>query len=149
MSLNQAAALVGLDPTTQRQWIERGEGRHPTRPPMARYVAFVAAIARAKALDEARRILRLEQAGQGGTVVHERTTQFADGRQVTERSFTPPDWRADAFILERRYPERWRPRAQADLRLQIEQIAQEIAEEVGIDPQRLIAEAQRYLKDHC
>ena len=39
LSLNEAAVLVGLDPTTARQWVARGEGRHPTRPTIRRFPA--------------------------------------------------------------------------------------------------------------
>jgi hypothetical protein len=103
VSLVQAAALVGIGQSTVLEWLVRGEGRF-VRGAQPHYTAFAEAIARARALDEARRIARLEQAGRGGTVVHEKTTTFADGRVVVEKQFSPPDWRCDAWVLEHAYP---------------------------------------------
>jgi hypothetical protein len=36
---------VGVSPQAAHEWRQRGEGRHPTRPPTPRYVAFAQAIA--------------------------------------------------------------------------------------------------------
>jgi hypothetical protein len=145
--LVEAAALAGIDKATVLEWMARGEGRHQ-RPSRAIYADFADAITRARAIDESRRIARLEQAGRGGAVVHEKTVTFPDGRHVTERTYTPPDWRADAFVLERRYPERWGRHVQADLTIQIHQMVKEVAEEMGLDPAELLAEAQAFLKEH-
>jgi hypothetical protein len=93
-----AAALVGIAKSTVLQWLQRGAGCS-TRRSQPIYVAFVDAIARAQAIDEARRIARLDQAGRGGQVLHEKVTTYADGRQVVERHYAPPEWRADAFYL--------------------------------------------------
>jgi hypothetical protein len=145
--LGQAAQLAGIDHATALEWVARGEGRHSraTRPI---YAEFAEAIARAKATDEARRLARLELAGRGGAVLHEKTTTFADGRVVVEKQFAPPDWRCDAFVLERRYPERWGRRVQADLSLEIRQLVQDVAEEIGVPADQLLAEAQAFLKEH-
>jgi len=106
------------------------------------------AVTRARAIDESRRVARLEQAGRGGAVVHEKTTTFADGRVITERTYAPPDWRCDAWYLEHAYPERWGRRVQADLSLEIWQLAQDVAEEIGVPVDQLIAEAERFLREH-
>ena len=143
----QAAQLVGIGQSTVLQWLQRGEGR-AKRSAEARYVEFVEAITRARAFDEARRLARLEQAGRGGAVVHEKTTQYADGRVITERTYAPPDWRCDAWYLEHAYPERWGRRVQADLSLEIWQLAQDVAEEIGVPVDQLLAEAQAFLKEH-
>ena len=60
----QAAQLAGIDKATVLEWIARGEGRHQ-RPARALYADFADAIARARVIDEARRLARLEQAGRG------------------------------------------------------------------------------------
>jgi hypothetical protein len=145
--LVQAAQLVGIDGATALEWMARGEDRHQ-RARLAPYAEFAEAITRAKALDEARRLVRLEQAGRGGAVTHEKVTTFADGRTVTERHFSPPDWRADEFYLERAYPDRWGRKMQEDLRLQIEQILAEVAQEVGVSPEALLREAQQVLREY-
>jgi hypothetical protein len=144
----QACLLAGVKVSTATDWLERGESRHPHRPPTPALVAFAADIARAKAIDEARRLARLEQAGRGGAVVHEKVTTFADGRAVTERTYAPPDWRCDTWYLERAFPDRWGRRVQADLSLEIRQLAQEVAEEIGVPVDELIAEAQAFLREH-
>jgi len=143
----QAAQLVGIGQSTVLQWLQRGEGR-AKRSAEARYVEFVEAITRARAFDEARRLARLEQAGRGGAVIHEKTTTFADGRQVVERTYAPPDWRSDAWYLERAYSDRWGHRVQADLSLEIRQLAQDVAEEIGVPVDQLLAEAQAFLHEH-
>jgi transposase-like protein len=142
----EAAALAGIAKSTVLQWLQRGEGRS-RRGTQARYVDFVDAITRARAVDEARRITRINQAAQGGAVVHEKTTTFADGRTVVERTLAPPEWRADAFVLERRYAERRGRNVQDDLTLQLQQMVQDVAQEMGVDPAALLAEAQGYLRE--
>jgi len=143
----QAAQLAGIDKATVLEWIARGEGRHQ-RPARALYADFADAIARARVIDEARRLARLEQAGRGGAVVHEKVTTFADGRQVVERTYAPPEWRCDTWYLEHAFPDRWGRRVQADLSLQIRQIAEEVAKEVGVSADEIIAEAHAFLKEH-
>ena len=143
----QAAQLAGIDKATVLEWIARGEGRHQ-RPARALYADFADAIARARVIDEGRRLARLEQASRGGAVVHEKVTTFADGRQVVERHYSPPDWRADAFYLQHAFPDRWGTRVQADLSLEIRQLAQDVAEEIGVPVDQLLAEAQAFLKEH-
>jgi len=143
----QAAQLAGIDKATVLEWIARGEGRHQ-RPARALYADFADAIARARVIDEARRLARLEQAGRGGTVIRETTTTYSDGRQVIERTYAPPEWRCDAWYLEHAYPERWGRKVQADLSLEIRQLAQDVAEEIGVPVDQLIAEAQAFLREH-
>jgi len=50
--------------------------------------------------------------------------------------------------LSHAYPDRWGNRVQAALSLHIRQIAEEVAKEVGVSADDLIAEAQRYLRGH-
>jgi hypothetical protein len=102
---------VGVSYTAVKEWVQRGENRHPTRKPTRAHVAFAAAIKRARAADQGRRLKRLEEAARGGQVVHEKTTvrMLKDGTQetVTERRSAPPVWQVDAWCLERRSPEHW------------------------------------------
>ena len=145
--VTQAAQLVGVGRSTVLLWLQRGDPQHSACP-KAIYTEFLDAVTRARAIDESRRVARLEQAGRGGAVVHEKTTTFADGRVVVEKQFAPPDWRCDAFVLERRYPERWGRRVQADLSLEIRQLVQDVAEEIGVPADQLLAEAQAFLREH-
>jgi len=145
--LVQAAELAGVAKDTVLEWVARGEGRDP-RPSTPAYAQFAQAITHAKASDEIRRIARIDAAARGGAVIHEKTTRFPDGRVVTETQRAAPDWRADAFHLERACAERWGKRMQADLRVQIDQMVREVAAEVGVTPEALIAEAEAMLREH-
>jgi hypothetical protein len=145
--LVQAAELAGVDKETVMEWVRRGEGRDD-RPSTPAYASFAQAITHAKASDEIRRIARIDAAARGGAVIHEETTTFPDGRQVTKRHYAPPDWRADAFHLEAAYRERWGKRLQADLSVQIRQAVDEVAQEIGISADDIIREATQFLKDH-
>jgi len=147
LSVVEAAALAGVAKSTVLQWLQRGEGRS-RRGSQARYVDFVDALSRARALDEARRVARIEQAGRGGAVVSERVSTRPDGTVVTERHYSLPDWRADAFHLERCYGDRWSKRVQADLSLQIRRMAEEVAAEMGVSADDIIKEAQSFLREH-
>lgn len=81
--IETACGYVGIDVTTFCMWLQRGEGTHPTRPKTKLHAEFVEAIRKAEAQAEAVRVARIAKAGQDGT------------------------WQADAWYLERRYPERW------------------------------------------
>jgi hypothetical protein len=141
----QAALMVDVPVATANEWRQRGEGRDPERPSTPLYAAFAVAIKKAEAQDEARRILRINQAGQGGTIIYEKTTTYEDGRVTHEVRRTSPEWTADAWHLERKYPDRYGRRLQADLTLQIQKAAQEVADEIGIDVALVLREAQTYL----
>jgi hypothetical protein len=144
--LVQAAELANIDKATVLEWIRRGEDR-AARPTSPLYAAFAAAVTHAKASDEIRRIARIDAAARGGAVVHEETTTYPDGRQVTKRHYAPPDWRADAFHLEAAYRERWGKQQRVDLQLQIKQMVAEVAAEVGVDPDALMREANDFLRE--
>jgi hypothetical protein len=109
--------MADVPPPTATEWRERGEGRHSVRPSTPALATFAAAIKKAEAQDEARRLLRINQAGQGGTVVSETTTTYPDGRVVREVKRASPQWQADAWHLERKWPDRYGRRLQADLTL--------------------------------
>jgi hypothetical protein len=141
----QACLMADVPKSTATDWRERGEGTHRDRRPTPALVAFVAAVKKAEAQDEARRLLRINQAGQGGTIVSETTITYPDGRVEREVKRTSPQWQADAWHLERKYPDRYGRRLQADLTLQIQKAAQEVADEIGIDVSLVLKEAQTYL----
>jgi hypothetical protein len=144
----QACLMADVPHSTATDWRNRGEGSNPRRRPTPALVAFAAAVKKAEAQDEARRLLRINQAGQGGTVVSETTITYPDGRIEREVKRTSPQWQADAWYLERKYPDRYGRRVQADLTLQIQRYAQEVADEIGIDVSLVLAEAQTFLREH-
>jgi transposase-like protein len=84
--LETAAALGGVTYTTLNNWMRKGQAA--TSGP---YVAFFESVKRAEAEAESTRVGRIKRAGQEG------------------------NWQADAWYLERRYPERWGKRIQQEL----------------------------------
>ena len=143
----RAASLAGIGADTAMEWRRRGEktDRRPTTP---LYASFAKALARAIAQDEARRVLRINQAGQGGTVIYEKTITHADGHVTQEVKRSVPDWRADAFHLERTQPDIWGPKERVDVRItMIQQAAAKGAEELGMTAEEVILEAQGLLRE--
>lgn len=146
MALEPAAQLVGIDGKTATEWYRRGEGLMPTRPSTPLYAAFAAAVKKARAQDEARRVRRITKAGQGGTVVYEKITTYPDGRELKEVRYADPQWTADAWVLERSRPESWGKKERIDMRVTIQQAAEKIATELGLTVEEVLAEAEGLLK---
>lgn len=83
-----ACNYVGISQSIFFEWLQRGEGTHPVKPQTKQFTEFSEAIRKAEAQAEATRVARIAKAGQDGI------------------------WTADAWYLERRYPERWGRRVQ-------------------------------------
>lgn len=79
-----AARLAGIAPSTFYNWMKRGE-----QAKSGRFKNFHDQIKKAEALAEAERINVIRRA------------MLAQGK------FKDPDWKAAAWYLERRYPEKW------------------------------------------
>lgn len=84
-TLRAAGDMARVRYTTVCEWLARGEGRHPTRRPTPELVTFAAEV-RAAAAEHERSLLRAVQVP-----------------EITS-------WQAAAWLLERRFPERWGPR---------------------------------------
>ena len=149
--LRAASELASVPYDTVLRWMQRGEGRHPTRRATAPYVQFVQAIKKAQAADQARRIARIEQAARGGHIreEHTRTIDHKDGTTTTVREvrYAPPQWQADAWHLERTDPAHWGRRDRLDVPTYKEKIARkarELGETYDLDIEALIERAERY-----
>src|SRR5262245_59849579 len=103
----QACRMADVPESTATLWRERGDRGHSQQGTHPRFIAFITAVKKAEAQDEARRLLRINQAGQGGTVISETTITYEDGRVEREVKRTSPQWQADAWHLERKYPDRY------------------------------------------
>ena len=148
-----ACHLAGITHEIGYEWIRRGEDTHATRPSAPIYVQFAQAITHARAQDETRRLLQISQAGKGGAVVHQRTVEKLNAAgevisRTTEVQHAPPDWRADAFVLERSRPDSWGRRDRVDIHV-VEKVAQEVGDKYGMTAAEVLAEAQTFLKEHA
>jgi hypothetical protein len=143
----KACEREGIAAKTGQEWIRRGEGRDKDRPSDETYAAFAAAIKRAQAQDQTRRVLRIEQAAKGGAVTYEKQTTFPDGRVVRETRYTEPQWTADAWHLERTDPEHWGRKDRLDVRVKVQEEAKRLADQFGLDPDEVIAEAERIARE--
>ena len=147
----RAAVLAGVVERTAYLWRERGEGTNAQQPSAPLYVHFVQAVKKAEAQDEARRLLRINQAGQGGTLIARKTITYPDGRVVTEEKHTSPDWCADAWHLERKWPEQYGRRDRVDVHMAIERVAARVAAEATaagtpMTKEEVVEEAERLLR---
>jgi hypothetical protein len=147
ISPTSAAAYLGIGKSALLEWLQRGRDAHPKRGKTSIYADFVDAIEKAWAQDELRRMGRLEQAARGGQVVAEKIVQYADGRTVTERQYTRPEWTADAWVLERTRPDQYGRRDRLHMQLQIETVATRVAQVLGLTPEAVLEEATLLLKE--
>jgi hypothetical protein len=123
---DSACRLAGINPATGHDWLawgraalalRRGETIDVTTLPnrklpqnATRFADFAEEVERARAQDEATRVARMGQAAIGGHVVYRKTheTRYPDGRVTGDDGgkLAPPDWRLDAWHLERSNPGR-------------------------------------------
>jgi hypothetical protein len=104
LTIEQAAHFADLDPTTVHEWIARGEHRDPRgRPATPETVAFVTDLARARAEQHTLDVMLIESAARGGAEIERRTIRRVNGEVEVVVRKSPPDWRAAAWLLERRY----------------------------------------------
>ena len=80
------------------------------------YLDFLDSSTRAGAIRTLESLARIEAGAQGGALIERTTTtrtakSGATTTTVRER-FTPPDWRADGWFLERRHPADWSRRTE-------------------------------------
>jgi hypothetical protein len=64
-----------------------------------------------------------------------------------EKAATDGNWQAAAWKLERRYPDQYGRKLQADLMLNIKALAGKVASELGLDVEVLMAEARALLTE--
>jgi hypothetical protein len=147
VSPTSAGAYLGIGKAVILEWLARGHGQDPHRRQTPLYAAFAEAVEKARASDELRRMGRLEQAARGGQVLSEKIVHYADGRTVTERQYTRPEWTADAWVLERTRPEQYGRRDRLAVQLSVEAMAAKVAAELGLQAEDVLEEARLLLKE--
>ena len=115
-------AMIAERYEVERQKRELGTGFTPTDPGAGKwfrpltYIAFLAATTRAGAVRTLESLARIEEGAQGGALIEcVTTTRTAKDGTVTttvRERWTPPDWRADGWFLERRHPAEWSRRTE-------------------------------------
>lgn len=113
--LSTAADFAGVPVGTVYEWIARGEGRDKDRPATPETAAFAEAVKKADSFSEVSALKRIQDAARGGgreTKTRTRTIKGKNGApdQIlieTTESFFAPIWQADAWLLERRFADRW------------------------------------------
>lgn len=69
------------------------------------FVAFAAAVRKARAGAKLRNVALIQRAAQGGAVIERRTVTHPDGRVEVTEKLARPEWTASAWMLERTYTE--------------------------------------------
>ncbi|MEO6835428.1 MAG: hypothetical protein ABI231_05910 [Candidatus Tumulicola sp.] len=90
MPLETTCGLLGVAKSCIYAWVARGREDVAAGRPRTNYALFADAFVRARAINEWKLLERIQRAG--------------------ER-----DWRASAWILERRFPERWSQKASVEV----------------------------------
>ena len=140
-----ACIYAGVSASVGHVWRRFGEKAADRSDFTSPYFLFLQALRQARSQDELRRIARINKAGEGGAVTHRKTITYEDGRQLIEEHVAPPDWRADAWHLERTRPQTWGPQARVSIEVTVRQLAAKVAEELGVDVEVILAEAQALL----
>ena len=106
LTFKSAAQFAGVDETTFYTW--KRKGKAATFGP---YHQFYQALRKAEIMGQAALLKNINDASAGGqTIVTTRVTTGPDGqviKTIVHQRQALPDWKAAAWILERRYPAEW------------------------------------------
>jgi hypothetical protein len=126
--LATAGSRLGIPHQTLDDWRAIGEGRHARRPQREPYISFAKAVAEAEANSELSCIQRMREAGRGGRQWEEQIIEEKFGAPTRDpetgemvprllsrtvkriQKIADRIWQADAWLLERRFGQRWRRR---------------------------------------
>lgn len=129
-----ACRRAGIDITTMERWIRLA-------PRGGLYSEFAEQVTRAENDAELLATSVVMKVIQGGSVLSRRTRTTADGRQTIDETFAPPDGHLALEYLARRLPREWGKIERIEL--SVRQRAQELADELGLPVEVVMAEAQR------
>jgi transposase len=115
VAVELAAEMAGISRSTFLAWMARGraevdareEGQKPN-PAEEEYAALFEKVRTARATAGARAMMNIRRVADGGIVTKVTTRKFRDSvtGEIVEETVedrTPPDWRADAWYLERQH----------------------------------------------
>ncbi|WP_328736509.1 hypothetical protein [Streptomyces bobili] len=119
VAVELAAEMAGISRTSFLRWMARGraeaEAREAGEPPEeeeSEYAALYEKIRTARATAAARAMMNIRRVADGGIVTKVTTRKFRDSvtGEIVEETVedrTAPDWRADAWYLERQHREHY------------------------------------------
>lgn len=110
-----AALTAGISRSTLTTWLHLGRTEAS-----GRYTSFLAAVEKAEAA----------------------AVQASVG---VVRHAARDTWQAAAWWLERRYPDEWGRKDRVEITEVLRREAGRLAEEMGLDPEEIVADAERYL----
>ncbi|MEU2968974.1 hypothetical protein ABZ687_28855 [Streptomyces ardesiacus] len=119
VAVELAAEMAGVSRSTFLAWMARGRaevdaretGQNPD-PAEEEYAALYEKVRTARATAAARAMMNIRRVADGGVVTKVTTRKFRDSvtGEIVEETVedrTPPDWRADAWYLERQHREQY------------------------------------------
>lgn len=119
VAVELAAELAGVSRSSFLSWMARGRAEIEARedgeapdPEEEEYVALYERVRTARAMAAARAMANIRRVADGGIVTKVSTRRFRDPAsgeivEETTEDRTPPDWRADAWYLERQHGEHY------------------------------------------
>lgn len=126
-----ACAAAGISTDSLERWQKRD-------------AAFAALVEKAELACAVESVERIRAAGQGGALLEETvtTTTKRDGTTVVveRRRYSAAEWTADAWYLERKWPEDWGRRDRVALE-DARRAAEEAAAELGVPVEEVYREA--------
>lgn len=119
LTVEDSCALVPVSHTAFYNWLNRGQNENAPR----LYVDFVDAIKKAEFNRKKVLLGRIYHAGRGGKQIVEKKTvsrTLPDGKTIVIEETTTvrelqPDWKADAWLLERKNPDEFGRKYQIDV----------------------------------
>lgn len=109
------AERLGISEATVKRWLQRGRAALAVDDDAADdpenteqiYARLATEVPKATASAEVALSSLIVRSAQGGVEIENRRVVHPDGTVETIRRVTPPDWRAAAFVLDRRMGNRW------------------------------------------
>lgn len=103
--VRSACQIMGIGTVSVYNWRNSGYADIEEGRPDTVFAFFAILYERSQGLQVKNRVERISKAAEGGQVVHTKTTLKSNGDEVTESKYTAPQWTADAWWLERQYPD--------------------------------------------
>ena len=104
LQIAQACEKAGIAEGSYYRWLSADEAGVKRNPLIG---VLREAIQKAEARFEDESLQRIREAGRGGAVVRTVVRTTRQGDTIEETTYSTPAWQADAFLLERKHPDRY------------------------------------------